>query len=60
MHCVSEAMAAKGLMSEVEVMRLRRQVNDLNLQAQERINRFRQDANAELVRVRTELAHVPG
>lgn len=53
---VAEAMAAKGLMSEVEVMRLRRQVNDQNLQAQERINRFRQDATAELVKVRTELA----
>jgi membrane fusion protein, adhesin transport system len=53
---VAESMAAKGLMSEVEVMRVRRQVNDLNLQSQERINRFRQDASAELVRVRTELA----
>jgi membrane fusion protein, adhesin transport system len=53
---VAESMAAKGLMSEVEVMRVRRQINDLKLQAQERINRFRQDANAELVRVRTELA----
>ena len=49
------AMAAKGLMSEVEVMRLRRQVNDLNLATQERINRFRQDASADLVRVQTEL-----
>jgi len=53
---VAETMAAKGLMSEVEVMRVRRQVNDLNLQSQERSNRFRQDASAELVRVRTELA----
>jgi adhesin transport system membrane fusion protein len=53
---VAERMAARGLMSEVEVMRLRRQVNDLRLQTQERINRFRQDASAELVRVRTELA----
>jgi len=53
---VSEAMAAKGLMSDVEVMRLRRQVNDLQLQSQERINRFRQDASTELVRVQTELA----
>jgi len=53
---VADAMAAKGLMSEVEVMRVRRQVNDLNLQAQERVNRFRQDASAELVRLRTELA----
>ena len=53
---MAETMAGKGLMSEVEVMRLRRQVNDSNLQTQERINRFRQDASAELVRVQTELA----
>lgn len=53
---VAEAMSSKGLMSEVEVMRIRRQVNDLSLQTQERINRFRQEASAELVRVRTELS----
>jgi adhesin transport system membrane fusion protein len=55
---VAQGMAAKGLMSEVEVMRLRRQVNDLNLQAQERVNRFRQEAASDLVRVRTELAQL--
>lgn len=53
---VSEAMANKGLMSDVEVMRLRRQVNDLQLQTQERINRFRQEASTDLVRVQTELS----
>jgi adhesin transport system membrane fusion protein len=53
---VAESMSAKGLMSEVEVMRLRRQVNDLNLQVQERSNRFRQEASSELVKVRTELS----
>ncbi len=53
---VANAMSAKGLMSDVEVMRLRRQVNDLNLQTQERVNRFRQDASAELVKLQTELA----
>ncbi|WP_082568584.1 HlyD family type I secretion periplasmic adaptor subunit [Rhizobacter sp. Root1221] len=53
---VSEAMASKGLMSDVEVMRLRRQVNDLQLQSQERVNKFRQDASTDLVRVQTELA----
>jgi len=53
---VSEAMSAKGLMSEVEVMRLRRQVNDLQLQSRERINKFRQDASTDLVRVQTELS----
>jgi membrane fusion protein, adhesin transport system len=45
-------------MSEVEVMRARRQANDLMLQIQERINRFRQEASTDLVRVRTELAQV--
>ncbi|MBL8324233.1 MAG: biotin/lipoyl-binding protein, partial [Rubrivivax sp.] len=53
---VAERMAQRGLMSEVEVMRLRRQVNDLRLGNSERINRFRQEASAELVRVRTELS----
>ncbi len=53
---VAETMSAKGLMSEVEVMRVRRQVNDMQLQTQERINRFRQDASSELVKVRTELS----
>ncbi len=53
---VAEAMSAKGLMSEVEVMRLKRQANELQLQVAERQNRFRQDAQAELVKVRNELA----
>ena len=50
------ALASKGLMSDVEVMRVRRQVNELNLQTHERINRFRQEASSELVRVSTELS----
>lgn len=53
---VADALSAKGLMSEVEVMRVRRQLNDLELQTQERVNRHRQDAAGELVRVRNELA----
>ncbi len=53
---MADAMSAKGLMSDVEVMRLRRQVNDMAQQTQERINRYRQDASAELVRSQTELA----
>ncbi len=52
---MAESMSAKGLMSEVEVMRVRRQVNELNLQTLERSNRFRQEASADLVRVQTEL-----
>ena len=54
------AMSAKGLMSEVEVMRVRRQVNDLQMQMQERINRFRQEAAGDLVRVRNEIALLDG
>ncbi len=53
---VAESMSAKGLMSEVEVMRLRRQANDLQQAAQERTSRFRQDASADMVRLRNELA----
>jgi len=53
---VAESMSAKGLMSEVEVMRLRRQANDLQQQSTERVSRFRQEAAAELVRLRNELA----
>lgn len=53
---MAQTMSARGLMSEVEVMRVRRQLNDLQLQTQERINRFRQEAAGEVVRVRNELA----
>jgi adhesin transport system membrane fusion protein len=55
---MAQTLSARGLMSEVEVMRLRRQVNDLQLQVQERVNRFRQDASAELVKARTELSQL--
>jgi adhesin transport system membrane fusion protein len=53
---VAETMSAKGLMSEVEVMRVRRQINDLQMQVQERTNRYRQEAAGDMVRVRGELA----
>ena len=53
---MADSMASKGLMSDVEVMRLRRQVNDIAQQTHERTNRFRQDASAELVRSQTELS----
>ena len=55
---MAQTLSARGLMSEVEVMRLRRQVNELQLQVQERVNRFRQEANAELVKARTELSQL--
>ena len=53
---MADRMASRGLMSDVEVMRLHRQVNDMELQIQERVNRFRQEARTELVKVATELA----
>lgn len=55
---VAESMSAKGLLSDVEVMRLKRQVNDLSLQNQDRVNRFRQDASTELAKARAELAQL--
>jgi len=55
---MSERMADKGVLSNVEVMRLRRQVNDQLLQVQDRTNRFRQEAASELVRVQTALAQL--
>lgn len=55
---LAQEMAAKGLMSDVEVMRLNRQVNELQLQRSERISRFRQEASSELVRVQNELTQL--
>ena len=53
---VAQDLSAKGLMSEVEVMRVNRQINDLRQQRQERVSRFRQDASQELARQENELA----
>jgi adhesin transport system membrane fusion protein len=55
---VDEQMSAKGLMSDIEVMHLRRQVNDLTIANQDRVNRFRQDATADLSRLQTELGQL--
>lgn len=55
---VAQDMAAQGLLSEVEVMRLQRQLNEQQMQGQERLNRFRQDASTDLLRVRAELAQL--
>ena len=53
---MSEAMSAKGLLSEVEVLHLRRQVNEMSLQGDDRMNRFRQDASSELSKLKTDLS----
>ncbi|TNH04382.1 HlyD family type I secretion periplasmic adaptor subunit [Testudinibacter sp. TR-2022] len=48
-------MVAKGAVSEVEVLRMRRQSSELQLQIVERQNKYVTDANSELVRVQSEL-----
>jgi len=55
---ISQDMAAKGLMSDVELMRLSRQINEMQQQRNERVSRFRQEASSELVRVQNDLAQV--
>ncbi len=55
---MSEAMSEKGLLSEVEVLHLRRQINDMSLQSSDRVNRFRQEASAELAKLQTDLAQI--
>jgi membrane fusion protein, adhesin transport system len=53
---MTEPMVAKGLVAEVELLRLRRQFNEADLQIQERMNKWRLDAASELVKVEAELS----
>lgn len=53
---LSAPLAKKGLVSDVEILRLRRQANEFQLQIAERTNRFRSDANNELNKLESELA----
>ena len=55
---ISQKLSEQGLFSVVELSRLRRQENDLIQQITERLNKFRADANAEVVRIETELAQL--
>jgi membrane fusion protein, adhesin transport system len=49
-------LAAKGMVSEVDVLRLRRQASEAKMQINERWNKYRADANGELAKVESELA----
>lgn len=51
-------LAAKGMTSEVDVLRLRRQAAEARMQIAERWNRYRSEANAELSKAESELAQV--
>lgn len=53
---ITTPMVAKGAMSQVELLRMRRQSSDLQLQIQERKNTYLTQANDELVKVQSELA----
>lgn len=52
---LAEPLAARGLLSEVELLRMRRQANDIQAQIVERRNRYQSEANTELVRLELEL-----
>lgn len=53
---MSAPLVAQGLMSEVELLRMKRQGNDFRLQISERETRYRSEANGELVKLESELA----
>lgn len=53
---LAEPLAARGLVSEVELLRMRRQANELRSQIVDRHNRFQADANSELTKLELELA----
>lgn len=55
---LAQDMSRSGLMSDVEVMRLNRQVNEIQQQRAERLSRYRQEASQELVRVQSEMAQL--
>lgn len=53
---LAEPLAARGLLSEVELLRMRRQANEIQSQIVERRNRYQADANSELNKLELELA----
>lgn len=53
---LTEPMTRQGLVSEVELLRLKRQQSDLQGQIEERRNRYASEAASELTRVESELA----
>jgi adhesin transport system membrane fusion protein len=53
---ITEPLVAQGVLSEVELLRLRRQQADLQTSLSERKNRYATEASTELSRVESELA----
>ena len=55
---ITRPMVRRGVVSEVELLRMQRQSAELNLQINERRNRYESDANNELTRIEAELDQV--
>lgn len=55
---ITEPMSVRGLVPEVDVLRLQRQISDAQVAIAERTNRYRADAGTELAKVDAELAQV--
>ncbi|MEZ5659002.1 MAG: HlyD family type I secretion periplasmic adaptor subunit [Burkholderiaceae bacterium] len=53
---ITAPMVERGLVSEVELLRLQRQRNDTALQISDRLDKFRADAAADLIKFESELA----
>ncbi|PWK29712.1 HlyD family type I secretion periplasmic adaptor subunit [Pseudomonas sp. OV226] len=53
---IAQELSVKGLLSATEVLKLKRQANEAQLQIIERRNRYRSDASAELSKVEGELS----
>lgn len=53
---LAEPLASRGLLSEVELLRMQRQANEIQSQIVERRNRYQADANSELNKLELELS----
>lgn len=53
---LAQPLADRGLLSQVEILRMRRQANELQMQMVERRNRYQAEASAELLRGDLELS----
>jgi adhesin transport system membrane fusion protein len=53
---MTEPMVTRGLISDLELLRMKRQANDFRIQIAERMNKYRADANNDLLRMESELA----
>lgn len=53
---MTEPMVARGAVSEIELLRMKRQSSDLQLQLAEHKNKYATDASAELTKIEAELS----